>query len=46
MECFDKTVNREKKDWVYHVLEHYNLATEAKLEETRKFVQGIVDYKP
>lgn len=46
MECFDKTVNREKKDWVYHVLEHYNLATEAKLEEARKFVQGIVDYKP
>lgn len=46
MECFDKTVNREKKDWVYHVLENYDLATEAKLEEARKFVQEIVDYKP
>ena len=46
MECFDKTVNREKKDWVYHVLENYDLATEAKLEEARKFVQVIVDYKP
>lgn len=46
MECFDKTVNKEKKDWVYHVLENYNLATEAKLEEARKFVQEIVDYKP
>lgn len=46
MECFDKTVNREKKDWVYHVLENYDLATEEKLEEARKFVQAIVDYKP
>lgn len=46
MECFDKTVNREKKDWVYHVLENYDLATEAKLEEARRFVQEIVDYKP
>ena len=45
MECFDKTVNREKKDWVYHVLENYDLATEEKLEEARKFVQVIVDYK-
>lgn len=46
MECFDKTVNKEKKDWVYHVLENYDLATEEKLEEARKFVQVIVDYKP
>lgn len=46
MECFDKIVNREKKDWVHHVLENYNLATEEKLEEARKFVQVIVDYKP
>ena len=46
MECFDKTVNREKKDWVHHVLENYDLATEEKLEEARKFVQVIVDYKP
>lgn len=46
MECFDKTANKEKKEWVYHVLENYDLATEAKLEEARKFVQEIVDYKP
>lgn len=46
MECFDKTVNREKKDWVHHVLENYDLATEEKLEAARKFVQVIVDYKP
>ena len=45
MECFDKTVNSEKKEWVYHVLENYDLATEAKLEEARKFVKEVVDYK-
>lgn len=46
MECFDKTVNLEKKDWVYYVLENYDLATDEKLEEARKFVQEIVDYRP
>lgn len=46
MECFDKTINKEKKDWIYNVLEKYDLATEKKLEEARKFVQEIVDYKP
>lgn len=45
MECFDKTVNKEKKDWVYNVLESYNLAEEPKLEDARKFVQSVVDYK-
>ena len=45
MECFDKTVNKEKKDWVYYVLENYNLAVEPKLENARKFVQSVVDYK-
>ena len=44
MECFDKTINKEKKEWVYHVLENYDLATEPKLDEARKFVQAIVDY--
>lgn len=44
MECFDKTINKEKKDWVYHVLENYDLAVEPKLEEARKFVKSIVDY--
>ena len=46
MECFDKTVNKEKKDWVYHVLENYDLAIEPRLEEARKFVQAVVDYRP
>lgn len=45
MECFDKTINKEKKDWVYQVLENYNLANEQKLEAARKFVQEVVDYK-
>lgn len=45
MKCFDKTVNKEKKDWVYHVLENYELAVEPKLSEARDFVQAIVDFK-
>ncbi len=45
MECFVKSVNKEKKEWVYDILENYNLATDPKLEEARKFVQEIVDYK-
>ena len=45
MECFDKTVSKEKKDWVYYVLEHYDLAVDPKLESARKFVQEIVDFK-
>lgn len=46
MECFDKTINKEKKDWVYHLLETYDLSAEPKLEAARRFVQEIVDYKP
>lgn len=45
MECFDKTVNKEKKEWVYHVLENYDLANEPKLETARKFLQLICDFK-
>ena len=46
MECFNKTVNKEKKEWVYYVLENYNLVTEEKFEEARKFMQEIIDYMP
>ena len=42
MECFDKTINKEKKDWVYYVLENYNLRTEPKLENARQFIKEIV----
>lgn len=45
MECFDKTINKQKKDWVYHVLENYDLATELKLESARKFIEEVVDYR-
>ena len=44
MECFDKTILKEKKEWVYHVLENYNLAVEPNLKGAREFVQNIIDY--
>lgn len=45
IECFDKTVSKKKKDWVYYVLENYDLKIEPKLEEARKFVQTVADFK-
>ncbi|MBQ7337983.1 MAG: AAA family ATPase [Clostridia bacterium] len=45
MEGFDKTINKEKKDWVYHVLATYDLVAEPKLTEARTFVQAVVDFK-
>ena len=45
MECFDKTINKEKKDWVYSVLEGRDLKTDSKLEDARKFLQEVVDFK-
>ncbi len=44
MECFDKTVNREKKDWVYHVLENYELANEPKLHGARVFIKEVIEF--
>lgn len=44
IESFDKTVNKSKKDWVYYVLENYNLAAEPKLQTVHEFVQCIVDF--
>ena len=38
MEGFDRTTNKEKKEWVYEVLEKYDLATEPKLREAREFI--------
>lgn len=46
MECFDKTINKEKKDWVYYVLENYDLKVEPKLKTAREFVQAIVECYP
>lgn len=46
MEGFVKTINKEKKEWVYEVLEKCDLATEPKLEEARRFTNEIVGYTP
>lgn len=45
MECFDKTINKVKKEWVYDVLGSYDLALEPKFEEARNFIQAVIDYK-
>ena len=46
MECFDKTINKDKKDWVYEILERGNLDSEEELEAARKFTKAILEYKP
>jgi len=46
MEGFVKTINKEKKEWVYEVLEKYDLAIDPKLEEARRFVGEIIEYTP
>ena len=46
MEGFVKTINKEKKEWVYEVVEKYDLATDPKLEDARRFVAEIVEYTP
>ena len=45
IECFDKTINKEKKDWVFYVLENYNLANESRLEVARSFIQEVITTK-
>lgn len=45
MESFDKTINKEKKDWVYSVLGQYDLKLEPKLETARCFIREIVEFK-
>ena len=45
MECFDKTINKQKKEWVYSVLQKYDLSNEEKLRGAREFVQEIVDFR-
>lgn len=46
IESFDKTINKDKKDWIYSILERGNLNSEINLETARKFVKSIADYKP
>ena len=45
MESFDKTTNKKKKDWVYSVLEKYDLAIEKKLNDAKDFIQGVLDFQ-
>lgn len=44
MEDFDKTINLQKKEWVYSVLESYDLANEIKLEGVRQFLKGVLEF--
>lgn len=44
MESFDKTVNKEKKEWVYEIIENRDLACDSKLENVRQFIQQVVNY--
>lgn len=44
MECFDKSINKSKKDWVYHVLESSNLATKSELFEARQFITSVINF--
>lgn len=46
IESFDKTINKDKKDWVYAILERGNLNSESSLETARKFIQAVVAFKP
>lgn len=46
MECFDKTVSKKKKEWVYHVITQYKLAEEPKLGGAQQFIQSVVDFRP
>ena len=46
MEGFVRTINKEKKEWVYEVLENYDLAIDPKLEGAREFVQAVINYMP
>ena len=44
IECFDKTINKGKKDWVYYVLENYDLANDQRLKMVREFMKEVADY--
>ncbi|MGI6725567.1 MAG: ATP-dependent nuclease [Christensenellales bacterium] len=46
IESFDKTINKQKREWVYHVLENYELSSEPKLNDARRFIQSFVDFYP
>ncbi|MDR1329148.1 MAG: ATP-binding protein [Oscillospiraceae bacterium] len=45
IESFDKTIFKDKKEWVYAILERGELSNEANLETARTFVKSIVKYR-
>ena len=45
MEGFDRTVNKEKKEWVYTLLKQYDLLKEPKLNDAKCFVKEVIDWK-
>lgn len=45
MECFDKMVTKTKKEWVYEVIEKCDLVNSPDLQEARKFVKEIAEFR-
>lgn len=44
LESFNIFINKDKKDWVYAVLENENLCDDENLSEARKFIQKIIEF--
>lgn len=44
LESFDKSNEKNKKDWVYSILERGNLNEDNKLNRAREFIQKIIDF--
>ncbi len=44
LESFDKSNEKNKKDWVYSILERGNLNEDKKLNSAREFIQKIIDF--
>lgn len=44
LERFVPTVNYEKKEWVYKIIEDFDLANDVRLENARKFINFVLDY--
>ena len=45
MECFDKMVTKTKKEWVYEVIEKCDFVNSPDLQEARKFVKEIAEFR-
>jgi hypothetical protein len=45
IECFDKTINKEKKDWIYEIISRGNLSHEQKLSTLRDFIKTVIAFQ-